>query len=102
MRELENILERAVALCDGNVIRAADLRLPRRDAGGEATPPAQPAAERGRRPTCRNAPLENYIDGLEREDIHALEERYNKTAAAKRLGITFRALRYRLKKLGID
>jgi len=48
--------------------------------------------------------LENYIDGLEREAINkALEEsRYNKTAAAKKLGITFRALRYRLKKLGID
>ena len=48
--------------------------------------------------------LENYIDSLEREAINkALEEcRYNKTAAAKLLGVTFRALRYRIKKLGIE
>ena len=48
--------------------------------------------------------LDDYISNLERTAIiKALEEsRYNKTAAAKKLGITFRALRYKLKKLGID
>ncbi|HSN40828.1 MAG TPA: helix-turn-helix domain-containing protein, partial [Burkholderiales bacterium] len=48
--------------------------------------------------------LEGYISNLEREAIEKalLETRYNKTAAAKKLGITFRALRYKLKKLGID
>ena len=48
--------------------------------------------------------LENYIDNLQREAImKALQEtRYNKTKAAQQLGITFRALRYKLKKLGID
>ena len=47
---------------------------------------------------------ENYLEELEKEAImKALEEtRYNKTAAAEKLGISFRALRYRLKKLGID
>jgi two-component system, NtrC family, response regulator PilR len=49
-------------------------------------------------------PLDDYISNLERTAImKALEEsRYNKTAAARKLGITFRALRYKLKKLGID
>jgi two-component system response regulator PilR (NtrC family) len=48
--------------------------------------------------------LDDYISNLERTAIvKALEEsRYNKTAAARKLGITFRALRYKLKKLGID
>jgi two-component system response regulator PilR (NtrC family) len=113
VRELENILERAVALSDGDVIRAEDLQLSSRvSAGGEvaaaafAAPaaagahPAESAALAG----AQRVGLENYIDTLEREAINkALEEcRYNKTAAAKKLGITFRALRYRLKKLGID
>ncbi|MEW5010601.1 MAG: helix-turn-helix domain-containing protein, partial [Cycloclasticus sp.] len=50
------------------------------------------------------APLEDYLDSLEKEAISkALEKnRWNKTATAKELGITFRALRYRLKKLGLD
>ncbi len=103
VRELENVLERAVALSDGNVVQAEDLRLaPRGGAAGTgaastATPPA---------PAPGGAPgsLDDYIDGLEREAIlTALQEtRYNKTAAAKKLGITFRALRYKLKKLGIE
>jgi two-component system response regulator PilR (NtrC family) len=106
VRELENVLERAVALSDGDVIRPEDLHLVERSWHEEerdedaATPvaAASPAAD------PRRVGLEGYIDSLEREAIvRALEEcRYNKTAAAKKLGITFRALRYRLKKLGID
>jgi two-component system response regulator PilR (NtrC family) len=106
VRELENVLERAVALSDGDVIRPEDLHLVERSSHEEerdedaATPvaAASPAAD------PRRVGLEGYIDSLEREAIvRALEEcRYNKTAAAKKLGITFRALRYRLKKLGID
>ncbi len=48
--------------------------------------------------------LEGYLEGLERAAIlRALEAtRYNKTAAAEKLGISFRALRYRLKKLGLE
>jgi two-component system, NtrC family, response regulator PilR len=112
VRELENILERAVALSDGDVILAGDLQLaPRSIAEVEPTPGLSSGAA-SRAPVGPEAPLagaqrvglENYIDSLEREAINkALEEcRYNKTAAAKKLGITFRALRYRLKKLGID
>ena len=60
-----------------------------------AAPPAAASADGG---------LDDYISNLERTAIvKALEEsRYNKTAAARKLGITFRALRYKLKKLGID
>jgi two-component system response regulator PilR (NtrC family) len=92
VRELENILERAITLCEGNVIREDDLRLP----SGVATPTAP--SEAG------TVGLEPYLDTIEKETIiKALEQtRYNKTAAAKLLGITFRALRYRLKKLGLD
>ena len=104
VRELENILERAMAMCDGSTIEAADLMLPQRNArpGQEAAAPGQqpqpPAA------ASANGGLDDYISNLERTAIvKALEEsRYNKTAAARKLGITFRALRYKLKKLGID
>jgi two-component system response regulator PilR (NtrC family) len=102
VRELENILERATAMCDGERIAAADLMLPQRQARPEA-PGAIPAAP-APLPTTAAGGLDDYINNLERTAImKALEEsRYNKTAAAKKLGITFRALRYKLKKLGID
>ena len=104
VRELENILERAVALSEGDTIEPADLQLVHGNdalSGGEG-PGDQPAAESGGDP--KRVGLTNYIDSLEREALmQALEEcRYNKTAAAKKLGITFRAMRYRLKKLGIE
>lgn len=107
VRELENVLERAVALSDGDVILAEDLQLAERQAPqAEAQPAPGQAGPVAVAPPAgaQRVGLENYIDSLEREAIHkALEEcRYNKTAAAKKLGITFRALRYRLKKLGID
>lgn len=106
VRELENILERAMAMSDGETIEAADLMLPQRLV--RATPnggaPA-PVAEAAPMAAAQNpGGLEDYISNIERDAIvKALEEsRYNKTAAAKKLGITFRALRYKLKKLGID
>jgi two-component system response regulator PilR (NtrC family) len=108
VRELENVLERAVALSDGDIIRAEDLQLASRPAPAVVAPPVVvgngAAAELPPLAGAQRVGLETYIDSLEREAIHkALEEcRYNKTAAAKKLGITFRALRYRLKKLGID
>lgn len=92
VRELENILERAITLCEGDSIEEEDLHLPKG---------AAPAANE-----MRSAPaaLEPYLDNIEKDAIvKALEQtRYNKTAAAKLLGISFRALRYRLKKLGLD
>ncbi|HEX7732697.1 MAG TPA: helix-turn-helix domain-containing protein, partial [Rhodanobacter sp.] len=108
VRELENILERATAMCDGDHIAAGDLMLPQRTPRAEAAPaaPGQPAPALAPSPAgaTGDGGLDDYISNLERGAImKALEEsRYNKTAAAKKLGITFRALRYKLKKLGID
>ena len=92
VRELENILERAITLSTGGEIRASDIQL---------------------RPTSANMPVSNpsvvkalggHLEEIERDAIlKALQQtRYNKTAAAKVLGMTFRALRYRIKKLGIE
>jgi two-component system response regulator PilR (NtrC family) len=95
VRELENILERAVALCEGDRIREDDLQLPSVDP--ELSAAATPLPE-------GDMSLESYMDEVEKKAIiTALEKtRWNKTAAAKVLGITFRALRYRLKRLGLD
>lgn len=111
VRELENILERAMAMCEGDVIEADDLMLPQRVASPSAlsseaavvTPEALASAPAARAAGADGS-LEDYISNIERDTIvKALEEsRYNKTATAKKLGITFRALRYKLKKLGID
>jgi two-component system response regulator PilR (NtrC family) len=92
VRELENILERALTLCSGAEIDVDDLHL-------HATEPAAPAPA-----LIQGASLGSQLEEIERDAIlKALEQsRYNKTAAAKRLGITFRALRYRIKKLGIE
>ncbi|MBL8525190.1 MAG: sigma-54-dependent Fis family transcriptional regulator [Betaproteobacteria bacterium] len=96
VRELENILERALALCDGQLVRESDLYLTE-DQGSVGASPSMLAGE-------RTMPLHEYLDQIEREQIQkALEQtRFNKTAAAKVLGITFRSLRYRLDRLGID
>lgn len=99
VRELENVLERAVALCENHAIRAEDLRLAPKTGEREAEPVDDDNEGNG-----GDVGLDSYISNLEREAImKALQEtRYNKTAAAKKLGITFRAMRYKLKKLGID
>jgi two-component system response regulator PilR (NtrC family) len=97
VRELENILERATTLCENNTITLADLQLP---TGTTATPPVQQPPEMA----AGAVPLDDYMENIEKDAlIKALEQtRYNKTAAARLLGITFRALRYRLKKLGLE
>ena len=90
VRELENILERALTLCENDEINVADLRLP---------------SDQRPAPTgAGGAELQDYLDDVERSRIlAALEQtRWNKTKAAKLLGISFRALRYRLQKLGIE
>ena len=91
-RELENVLERAIALSGSAEIQPDDLQL---------APPA--AVEEPRAPNAK-WPLQEYLDRLEREAIlEALDKtRFNRTAAAKLLGITFRALRYRMERLGIQ
>jgi two-component system response regulator PilR (NtrC family) len=109
IRELENVLERAFTLCEGQHIKAGDLQLPEVAVQTFAPAPAPAPAEgtplpAATAPTPPPADLEGYLEGLERAAIQkALEAtRYNKTAAAEKLGISFRALRYRLKKLGLD
>jgi two-component system response regulator PilR (NtrC family) len=94
VRELENVLERATALCDGSIIGAHDLYLPR---GEGQVAPNDPAPD-------ASIPLEDYLGEIEKQAIlKALDEtRWNRTAAAKKLGMTLRSLRYRLAKLGIE
>ncbi|MBE2292184.1 MAG: sigma-54-dependent Fis family transcriptional regulator [Xanthomonadales bacterium] len=103
VRELENILERALALAEGDSIDAADLHLPQAPTAG-ATAGAAMTAEAVIDLDPGTGALPSYIEQLERAAIQkALEEnRWNKTRAAAQLGITFRALRYKLKKLGMD
>ncbi len=90
VRELENILERAVALASGNEIDIDYLRLAdKRSSMIDAEIDALPLPER--------------LEAIERKAIMGALEyaRYNQTAAAKLLGISFRALRYRIQRLGI-
>lgn len=98
VRELENLIERALALCEDGVIQPADLHLLPMEmendrAGGTATARAE-----------TKFPLTDYLDRVEREAIlEALREtNFNRTAAARILGVTFRALRYRMERLGIN
>jgi two-component system, NtrC family, response regulator PilR len=88
IRELENILERAVTLCSDNLIEKEDIQL----------------SELPQTEIKNDAALDSVLGDIEKQKIlEALEKtRWNKTAAAKVLGISFRALRYRLEKLGID
>ncbi len=103
VRELENILERALALTDSPRIALEDLRLPRISAAHD-----DGAGEDYHSATLQNGlsagGLRDQMDVLERERIVAALERvrWNKTRAAALLGISFQALRYRLRKLGID
>lgn len=118
VRELENILERAFTLSDGQAITADDLQF----SATAASPPsatldtgssntkdesgAGTATQDDSTSYLDNAKgdLEAYLEDIERKILsQALEEsRWNKTATAKVLGISFRSLRYRLKKLGLD
>lgn len=92
VRELENIIERALALCSGGVITELDLQLvpgePRHDEPGALG---------------EKYPLPEYLDRVERQALlEALEQTgFNRTAAAKLLGLTFRTMRYRMERLGI-
>ncbi len=105
VRELENILERAVALSEGALIQAGDLMLPQAAPPSSAPALARPGLDLERLArTSSESGLPEALELLEREAIQkALEAcRYNKTKTAAHLGITFRALRYKLKKLGME
>jgi two-component system, NtrC family, response regulator PilR len=93
VRELENILERAITLSISGKIRVGDIQL-RPTPGHSST-----TFDRS-----NGGALGDHLEDIERDAIvKALEQtRYNKTAAAKVLGLSFRALRYRIKKLGLE
>jgi two-component system response regulator PilR (NtrC family) len=101
VRELENVLERALTLSGGGMILPEHVRL--RSGTRPAAPEASVATHKDAG-TDGNTALGSQLENIEREAIvKALEKtRYNKTAAAKLLGMSFRALRYRIKKLGIE
>ena len=103
VRELENILERACALCSNNLILIEDLQLPVATQVQSAVRAREPGSASWR-PEEAFGDMEAYLEDVERQIItSALEEsRWNKTSAAKLLGISFRSLRYRLKKLDLD
>ena len=106
VRELENILERAIALSDGDTINADDLQIP--NAAPKSLAPSNEEKTGHSFETQQHhdahGDLEGYLENIEREIIsQALETcRWNKTAAAKLLGISFRSLRYKQKKMGLD
>ena len=94
VRELVNILQRAVTLCDGDEITAEDLNIEQSmldDDNVEVSPPED-----------RN--LDDYMEDIEKRILEKalVEAKYNKTEAARQLGISFRSLRYKLKKFDID
>ena len=103
VRELENVLERALTLSTSGEITAEHIRL-RSAARAPGTEAAAPGSAVAPAAVDAGAALGSQLESIERDAIiKALEKtRYNKTAAAKLLGMSFRALRYRIKKLGIE
>ena len=115
VRELENILERALALSPGGVLEPLDLMLPQAVVDVLLEPEPESLVEQGAEPSVTVAetafeiadgvpsPLPAYLDHLEAEAIRAAlgKTRNNRTAAAQLLGITFRQLRYRMQRLGL-
>ena len=107
VRELENILERSFTLCEKDLLEDCDIMLPGSLHEGAAENSSVGTAFPGEEPEFiadSEVNLEHFLENIEKKAIvKALEDtRWNKTAAAKKLGISFRALRYRLKKLGME
>jgi two-component system response regulator PilR (NtrC family) len=98
VRELENILERAITLCENDTIQETDIQLKKAASEAAGITETAPVEDTG------NRQLGAALQDVERNAImQALEEsRFNKTAAAKNLGLSLRALRYRIQKLGIE
>jgi two-component system response regulator PilR (NtrC family) len=110
VRELENSLERAITLCDNGKIAIEHLQLPNGSSGtlnnsASAGTPSELIAQRSSNEQLPpGVALEDHLSDIEKQAIlKALDEtKWNRTAAAKKLGMSFRSLRYRLKKLGLD
>jgi len=96
VRELENILERAFTLCENNLIDELDLSINEQS--------AQTLSTTNNKHNLNGQSLDDYLMEIEKDILlNALElSRWNKTAAAESLGISFRSFRYRLKKLSLD
>lgn len=94
VRELENMLERAHTLCENQQIGTSDLRLTQANSNEDSPLSDLKQVDN----------LQHYLEEIERRVIlKALEQtRWNRTAAAQRLSLSFRSLRYRLKKLGLE
>jgi two-component system response regulator PilR (NtrC family) len=103
VRELENVLERASTLCDNNTIQPDDLQLPVAEMTAHAAPPLTlPTKAKG---DAEMLPAWNPVDEEAERDLilRALEQtRWNRTKAAEVLGMSFRQLRYRIQKYGLD
>jgi two-component system response regulator PilR (NtrC family) len=97
VRELENILERTLALCSDIQIGKEELQLPAKETLQDAENLSPIRSDKG-------LPLQDFLDRLEKDSIiKALDQtRYNRTKAAKILGITVRSLRYRMERLGLN
>jgi len=95
VRELFNILQRAVTLCEGERITSADLQLEHSALKSDDEPITADPGDKN---------LDDYMESIERRILeNALKDaKYNKTEAARRLGITFRSFRYKLDKYGIE
>jgi len=115
IRELENLLQRAVTLCENNIVSERNLDLHPSTAAPVTTLPVSTTLAISELPReevetalslsqGNGFSLEKHLEAIERKAIeHALEEtRWNKTAAAQRLGMSFRSLRYRMKKLEME
>jgi two-component system response regulator PilR (NtrC family) len=104
VRELINILQRAVTMCEGNTIQPDDLMLEHVQVHDSAQD--QPAASEAAVAATKDEDesLDDYMEGIEKKMLEdALQKaRYNKTRAAELLGISFRSFRYKLKKFGIE
>ncbi|MEM7054272.1 MAG: helix-turn-helix domain-containing protein, partial [Pseudomonadota bacterium] len=94
VRELFNVLQRAVTLCEQETIDSEDLQLDRTQLNSNGPLSGNPE-EHG---------LDNYMGNIEKRILESAlkDSRYNKTEAARRLGITFRSLRYKLDKYSIE
>ncbi len=106
VRELENVLERAYAMSDGEVITAEDLQFSNSSPRNPQTRSRKTDAPGVEFLDLADAhgDLEGFLEEIERKVISAAleESKWNRTATARQLGISFRSLRYRLKKLGLD
>ncbi len=103
VRELENVLERAVALAENpDMIEASDLRLTVDDHPVTQAAASSVGADAGT--LAGRTPLQDFLDRSEREtlELALAQTRGNRTQAAKLLGITFRSMRYRLERLGME